>query len=205
MALLNRTRRSIARRIRGQCPRTVLVVAICLAWAASAAGASASVTASADKVKAAFLFNFAKLVQWPDEPVSEPLVFAVVADPPLAVALESTVRGRTVRGRSLRVISLEAMPPAEQAVHVLLVAPAAYESLESRSAAIASRALLVVANTREGLVCGATMAFSIENDRVRFVIDPDRAQRAGLRVSSKLLELAEIVRMPASESAGGAP
>lgn len=204
MALLNRMPRSIVRRIRGQRPRTVLVVAICLAWAASIAGASGPVSASEDKVKAAFLFNFAKLVQWPDEQASEPLVFAVVGDPTLAEALETTVRGRTVRGRSLRVLRLEAMPGADQPVHVLLVAPAAYEALASRSATTLSRALLVVADTRAGLASGATMAFSIADDRVRFVIDPDRAHRAGLRVSSKLLELAEIVRTPAGEGAGGA-
>ena len=145
-----------------------------------------------DEVKAAFLFNFVKFVQWPpsnDRP-ADVIVIGVVGREPFGDVMDSVVRGKTVNGRELVVRRLSA-DQDPRTVHMLFI-----EASEARrSADVLKRAqsggVLTVGETRQFLEEGGLVRFYVEANRLRFQIDAEGAQREGLKISSQLLSLAK--------------
>jgi hypothetical protein len=148
------------------------------------------------QVKAAFLYNFTKFIEWPADcfdSASSPIVIAILGHDPFGGELEKVVRGRTVAGRPIRLVSLEpadldAAPPPKY--HVLFV-PAGEESLLRRFAENhPSRGVLTVGETDRFAAAGGIITFVVIHDRVHFEIDRDRAAAAGVSISAQLQKLA---------------
>ncbi len=139
------------------------------------------------QVKAAFLFNFAKFVEWPG-PANGPLVIAVAGDDRLADVLQGMVRGRTFAGRSFLIRALRHIDdPA--GTHLLYIAP----SRQRDDAGMLGRthgAVLTVGETVQFLRDGGMVRLFREDQRLRFQIDAKAAAAAGLRVHAQLLSLA---------------
>jgi hypothetical protein len=139
------------------------------------------------EVKANFLVNFAKFVTWPSS--QEPLVLAVVGVDPFGPYLDAIVRGKTVNGRSIVVKRIQA-GESLNGCHVVFVS----ESESARTAEILEpmrhAPILTVGETQRFLRDGGMIRLVVEENRVRFQIDANRAEAAGLRVSSQLLSLA---------------
>ena len=139
------------------------------------------------EVKANFLVNFAKFVTWPSN--QDPLVLAVVGIDPFGPYLDTIVRGKTVNGRSIVVKRLQAGESLNGS-HVVFVS----ESESARTAEILEQMrhapVLTVGETQRFLRDGGMIRLVVEENRVRFQIDANRAEAAGLRVSSQLLSLA---------------
>ncbi len=143
-------------------------------------------------VKAAYLSKFAPFVDWPagafDSP-SAPLVICVVGADPLGGNLDRAVQGQKDREHPMTVRRLPA-PDAQAACHILFTGDAA--AAETALAGAASRPVLTV--TDAGLPVRGIIAFVRVGDNLRFDIDEERAQQAGLVISSKLLALARTVK-----------
>jgi hypothetical protein len=158
-------------------------------------GAAQAQVASESQVKAAFLYNFTKFVQWPAEAFATsqaPLVVCVPARDVPGVALES-IEGKQAQGRELRVRRVVRLDEA-RTCHVLFIP----EALEAHSAdwlrAVRLLPVLTVGESDGFAESGGVIGFVSREDRVQFEINPEAAARANLRVSSQLLRLATIVR-----------
>ena len=140
------------------------------------------------RVKAAYLFNFARFVEWPPTARSGPLTLCVAERNVFGETLAETIAGETLEGRPLatRVI-LE--PTA--GCHVLFVPRGAAAAPYLRAAQ--GTPVLTVGETAGFLETGGVANFILEGTNVRFEISQAAADRAGLRISSRLLRLA---RMP---------
>ena len=142
-----------------------------------------------DPLKAAFVFNFAKYVEWPESASGNgPLVACVASGHGLAAALLQ-FDGRMVAGRSFQVLRLSA--PAEAAgCHLVVVA----ESAVRRSAAwlrqLPAQGVLTVGDGEGFIDEGGMIGLVRSGDRLQFDINQPALQRAGLRASSQLLKLA---------------
>jgi YfiR/HmsC-like len=137
------------------------------------------------QVKAAFLFNFAKFVEWPPEAPAGPLQICVAGRNVFGDALVETVRGETINGRPLAVrVILEPEPGC----HIIFVPRGAAAAAYLRAAG--SSPSLTVGESPEFISQGGIVNFRLEGTSVRFEIDPEAAERAGLRISSRLLRLA---------------
>lgn len=165
--------------------------------------APASAPPTEHDVKAAFVFNFVKLVSWPlDDTSSDPLVITVIGDSPITTALRTSVAGKRVRQRTIVVRTAATIPGPDSPCDVLIVAASALPAFREASAVLAKRPILTVGEGRAFLDAGGVIAFRVENDRVRFSIAPANAKQTGVRISSKLLDLAEIVEpTPATREA----
>lgn len=146
-----------------------------------------------DDVKAAYLFNFTKFVEWPSgafSGTSDPLKVCVAGDEALRHAVERAVTGERVGGRPLKYVA----PPPDDAAgcHMLYLGRGATDRA-SLIATAAKHPILIVGDSPQFLQLGGAIAFVIEERRVRFDIDPAAAARAGLKVSSKLLRVARHV------------
>ena len=162
---------------------------------ACALHASAQTQASAAELEAAYLYRFLSFVEWPaerfDAPAA-PIVVAVAGAPELAAELRAAVLDRAAQNRPIMVrVLAPGEPPGEP--HVLFVGREAASRL-AELARDAMRATLLVSDVPDALARGAMIGFVESDSRLRFAVALDTAQRAGLRINSRMLAVALYVR-----------
>jgi len=156
-------------------------------------------------IKLAYLYNFAKYVEWPSDgnPGGEEgaFVIGVVGPSPFGDALAS-LRTKTVRGSPIRVQQILAVSDY-QPCHIVFFSAGSEESL---AAAVleATRAspTLTVGETKGFATNGGTLNFYKQQNKVRFELNRGAAQRAELKISSKLLRIAKFVPAPRQATRG---
>lgn len=152
---------------------------------------------SAERVKAAFLYHFSTYVDWPESAgSSDTFSIAVLGDKTVAAELERFLPGHTLQGRPMQVRRLRSLEDLD-GDEVLFIGADENRRLADHLDRVASRPLLVVTDTPDGLRDGSMINFRIVDDRVRFEISLRAARNAGLEMSSRLLSAAMSV-----ESAG---
>jgi hypothetical protein len=168
----------------------------------SAAGVELN-SSSEYQVKAAFLFNFAKYIDWPAEAMgdaSQPFNICFVGDKSISQDLQQVVSGKSIANHSIRIIQVHA-PGDSHVCHILFVASSS-SALEALYIARLGESSVLTVGEKPGFCRrGGIINFWMDADHVRFEISPKAAQRAHLRPSSKLLSLARLVEGP-SDSGG---
>lgn len=171
----------------------------CAAVVAHSQGLAASAvpppTPTADEAKAGHLHRFAGFVEWPVSSfpsADAPIVIGIVGAPGLHKELAQVVAGRLVQNRALQVVEL-AEPKQGTSVHILMVGRGASKRAGEWVAAVKGRPVLVITDLAQGLERGAALAFVESEGRVRFEASVPAAEAAGVRLSSRLLPLAERV------------
>ncbi len=176
--------------------RFALVVASSVSAILMDAGVAVSQPASVEyQVKAAFLFNFAKFVEWPRQAFARtdsPLTICLAGDP-FDGAVDRIVQGEVLDGRLLRVRRLN---PGDdlRSCQIIYVAPSEARRSEEMINAVMNAPVLTVGESDNFINDGGMIRFVKTGGRIHFQINPDAAERASLKVSSRLLRLAEIVR-----------
>ncbi len=148
------------------------------------------------QVKAAFLFNFAKFVEWPAQAfqsADSPIAICVLGPNPFGSSLDQAVEGKVVGNRKFVVRDVRDAQQANDC-HILFVSAAAWTRSQVRLGDIKQCCVLTVGEEDSFIAGGGMIDLKLENARVRVEINPDAAERARLRISSKLLSLAEIRR-----------
>lgn len=156
------------------------------------AAVPASAQAPEYDVKAAFLFNFVKFVEWPAEAFAgerAPVTICVFGEDPFGRVLDAVIQGERVGERALVVERLDSRDDFE-ACHVLFVSPSERDRMAQVLARVEGEPVLTVGDTEGFLRAGGIVNFILEGTKVRFVINQGTAERSGLRISSKLLRLA---------------
>lgn len=145
------------------------------------------------QVKAAFLYNFAKFVEWPGEAFSDgsaPLVIGVIGDDPFGGALDQAINGKTIGGRSLVVRRLK-WGQNLRSCHILFIGSSERKRLGQIIQSLKGASVLTVGDTGEFFQQGGIINFILEESRVKFEINSRMADQSRLRISSKLLALAK--------------
>jgi hypothetical protein len=144
------------------------------------------------KVKAAFLFNFTKFVEWPPESFARPdapLVIGVFGENPFGADLEAMIHNKTVNNRSLETRQFRS--PAECTnCHVLFVGAAEKGRLKEILEKLRNSSVLTVSETDGFTEAGGMINFVRDGTKFRFQINNDAAKKANLKISSKMLGLA---------------
>jgi YfiR/HmsC-like len=147
------------------------------------------------QVKAAYLFNFLKFVEWPEEAFPDPLapiVIGIAGDDPFGSALPQVVVGKTVQGRDLVIRKYRAGEDLRSS-HILFISGSEKKKVPQIVASLRGSSVLTVADFTEFLGDGGMIQLYSENNRIRFAINVDATGRAKLKISSKLLSLARVV------------
>ena len=148
------------------------------------------------KVKAAFLYNFAKLVQWPATafPKAEtPLTIGVLGQDPFGADLDKTIAGKTIEGRHLAVERFLHLQDVK-GCHLLFICASEKSQLPEILAKLRGQSVLTVGETAQFAELGGMIQLVKDHDRIRFAVNLDATKRAQLTISSKLLRLATIVK-----------
>lgn len=146
-------------------------------------------------VKAAFLYNFARFVEWPAAAFRnprDPMTLCVLGEDPFGSELDQTVDGKAVLGRQI-VVRRFATPAGLEECRILFVSSSERPRFDQILAAVGNRAVLTVGEEEAFGRSGGIISFVVRQNRVRFQIDRGAASRAGLSIGSQLLEVAETV------------
>jgi hypothetical protein len=148
------------------------------------------------ELKAAYLFNFAKFVEWPGkkgEDAGAPIVLGILGHDPFGARLDDLVRDRRINGREIVVRRFET-PAEARAVHVLFIGKDAHLSPWDALGTIRGNGVLTVGESPSFAAHGGIITFVIDDGRLAFEIDMDEADRAGIGISAQLQKLARTVR-----------
>ena len=147
-------------------------------------------------LKAVFLYNFCRFIDWPARAFGspdDPMVIGVFGENPFGRMIENTVKGETLRGRRLRV-EYYRRPSDLDRCHVLFVSASETNRADEIIAAVAGRSVVTVGETDSFLDRGGMIALTADQNRVRLRINPAALRAENLAASSKLLRVAEIKR-----------
>ena len=176
---------------------TRVLIALLGCWLGSVNSAGAEASGLKEyQLKAAFLYNFTKFVEWPAacfESTDAPIILGVAGKGPCAAELEQVVKDRAVNGRKLVVKTL-ATPGDADGVHVLFVPASEDSRLPEWLEATRVAGVLTVGESEAFARADGIIRFVIEGDKVRFEINMSPAEQAGLKISAQLLKLARTVR-----------
>jgi|SRR5450631_16647 hypothetical protein len=178
-------------------PQLRTLAAILLACSlAMPMSADADEDRAAYQVKAAFLYNFAKFVEWPAETFKNagaPIHLCVLGTTPLSWMLEETVRNKNVDGRALSVRGFSTVNLAADC-QILFVSASEQKHLRAILESTKSSDVLTVGETNSFVDEGGVVGFNLDHGRIHFDINLQAAQLQRLRISSKLLSLATSVK-----------
>jgi hypothetical protein len=147
------------------------------------------------QVKAAYVFNFLKFVQWPDDfPANAhgKWVVGIVGDSPVGDELGRLFEGKSVLGRDLQIKRFRAADSLRDC-HILFISQSEKKRLPAIFAELRGSSVLTVADTEDFVDSGGMIQLTVEGTRVRIAINVSATGRARLKVSSKMLLLAHVV------------
>ena len=146
------------------------------------------------QLKAAFIFHFAQLVEWPREATGEgnSLVLCTLGDDPFRGQLEDTVTGKQILSRMLHVRHARQLSEV-RGCQLLFISKAEGKRIPGVLAELQHLPVLTVGETDGFLDEGGMIRFCLEGNKLRFEINRSAAETSGLKLSSRLLVLAKNV------------
>ncbi len=198
---MRRTRRNrgwgtSGRRVR-QLPHRLAVVALAALLCGVDVGrvAGQGNTSSEYQVKAAFLFHFAQFVDWPPEAfkgADSPITYCTVGEDPFQGALDASLNGKKIGERAFRVQHFKQAQEMKEC-QVLFLGAAEKKSIAGELAKLKGAPVLTVGESEHFVQEGGMIGFFLEDNKVRFEINLEAAERGRLKISARLLALAKNV------------
>lgn len=177
---------------------TAVLALVCLLSLRLSVSASASDPADLPEyvIKAGFLFNFAKYVDWPADAFERPdapISIGIVGRDPFGAELERILQGKKVKDRPFTIVRFSGAADIRRC-HILFVPRTEASHLAGILEHVDGLPVLTVGEADAFTRAGGTVSVLVENDRPRLEINTDAAGRAGLTISTKLLKAATLVR-----------
>ncbi len=145
------------------------------------------------RVKAAYLLNFTRYVEWPVRTEADTVLsICVLGTDPFGKTLDATIAGRTAHGRPLRARRLQAAGEAD-GCEVVFVSAETWRQSPASLKALSRSGSLTVGESEQFARGGGVIGFVIVDETVRFVVNDEARDRAGLRISSRMLSLAAAI------------
>ena len=178
--------------------KLILLLAILFTSAVPESGVVTAQTKSPSEyqVKAEYLYNFVKFTYWPSDTFvdpRQPIAVCIFGRDPFGHNLEVALLGKSVGDRPVmlaRATQIEDLSGCQ----IVFIAGSEIGRIPNLINRLHKRPVLLVGETEGFAQLGGVIQFTVESARVHLVINTDAAARSGLKISSKLLALARIVR-----------
>lgn len=147
------------------------------------------------EIKAAFIYNFAKFVEWPpasNQAVSDSIIIGILGKDPFGYLMEKVIGGKTAGGKTILIERYESIEMARRC-HILFVSDSETPRLKQIVRQLSGQHVLTVGEMDRFARQGGMICLYMQDKRIRFRINMAATEAAQLRLSSKLLKLAEIV------------
>ena len=188
--------------------RVGILIAISCLLSTMALGSHAAGVDSSDSseylIKAGFIYNFAKLVEWPATAFAQPdspIVIGVLGDDPFGTTLDRIVADKKINGRGIAVKRLKWSRDFKsyKDCNILFVSLSEKDHLDNVVEAMRLLPILTIGDAPGFAKRGGIINFTLEDNKVRFEVNVEAAKRADLTISSRLLTLAKIVQQVAAD------
>jgi YfiR/HmsC-like len=179
-------------------PAWLGIAATLMVLLAATLDAAAPTTAGEYHLKAVFLFNFAKFVEWPPQAFGDahdPFIICLAGANPFGSFLDDEVRGQTVRGRPISIRGVS-NPRDARTCQILFVPASEHKRERGILDSLQGASVLTVGDADDFTTAGGIVQFKQIDARIHIEIVPEAAERANLRISARLLSLATLVRHP---------
>jgi hypothetical protein len=146
-------------------------------------------------IKAAYVYQFSSFIEWPPEAVPDPATpfcICVLGEDPFGPLLDA-LQHKTVQGRAVAIKRVKQIQESG-GCQTLFVSASEAPRLDKILTALGTHPILTVADLPGFAQAGGAIEFIHQGNNIRFAINLDTARRAGLKISSKLLSLATVVR-----------
>lgn len=167
-------------------------ILVCLA---TAAGAVAQSKVDEYKLKAAFVFHFAEMTDWPADAFADSrneITVCTLGTDPFDGQLENTLAGKAIGSRAIRV--RHAKQTAEvRGCQIVFLGSGDMKKMGELITQIGAAPVMTVGESEGFLQQGGMFSFCLEGNKIRFEINVAPAERSGLKISSRLLLLAKNV------------
>jgi 2-methylisocitrate lyase-like PEP mutase family enzyme len=176
--------------------RRLVLLATGLAFAANAGAQDLSSAESSEYlIKAGYIYNFAKLVEWPSSAArqGQPIVIGVLGNDAFATALHRVVDGKKIDDRPFLVKRLKNKEYKDCGCQILFIAAAESARADEIIQLQNTASVLTIAEAPDFANRGGIIALTLQDSKVRFIVNVDAATQAALTISSRLLTLATIV------------
>jgi uncharacterized protein DUF4154 len=148
------------------------------------------------EVKAAYLYNFGRFVQWPAKATAlrgDSFSICVLGEDPFGPILNATIAGETIDGKN--VVAKQISAPQQAAnCRILFISSSEDRRLKEILAELDKASVLTVGDMPQFARRGGMVQFVLDGNKVRFEVNLPSAERAGLTLSSQLLKLAVSIR-----------
>jgi hypothetical protein len=172
----------------------LLIVFFCIL-----AGSSLNVRAEEPKpdeyqMKAVFLYNFAKFIDWPEESLRDKDTFnvCILGDSPFENNFKN-LQGKAVRGKELDIKYCRTLQEITNC-DLLFICSSEKKNLPRILRSLNEKNILTIGDTKDFAEGGVMINFYIEDDKVRFEVNLDAVKRSKLQISTKLLKIARVIK-----------
>jgi hypothetical protein len=188
--------------------KVVSLIAITCLLSAMALGSHADSIDTSESseylIKAGFIYNFAKLVQWPATAFAQPdspIVIGILGDDPFGTTLDRIVADKKINGRGLIVRRIKWSKDFKDLkdCNILFVSFSEREHIDTVVDAMKWLPILTIGDAPGFARRGGIINFTLEDNKVRFEVNVEAAKHADLTISSRLLTLARIVQQVAAD------
>ena len=172
------------------------IFALILALPLAGHGQAADTQPTEYQLKAAYLYHFAQFVDWPPAAFPQPnspLIIGVLGENPFGKDLPHTVEGKVLSNHPLVVQEYHSLAEMTNNCHILFISSSEKKRLPEIFAALKSTSVLTVSEVDHFTENGGMVNFVLKSDRIRFQINEGTVEKAGLKMSFKLLSLASEV------------
>jgi len=183
----------------------IVALSVSLGWTPAAfAQAPNSSDSSEYLIKAGFIFNFAKFVEWPATAFAQPdspIVIGILGTDPFGAIIDQIVQNKKIGARGFVVKRLKWSTDIKELrdCKILFVSASEKVHMDDVVQAVKGQPILTVGEMPGFAERGGMIRFTVEDNRVRFEVNVEAAHQAELTISSRLLTLARIIQQPAVE------
>ena len=147
------------------------------------------------QLKAAFIFNFIKFAEWPEEALGDsalPIIIGVLGDNPFGDSF-GIIENKSAKGRELFIKQFKTVQEVDTC-HILFISSSEQKKYKQIFDVLKSSSILTVGETDDFTQQGGIISLIVNKNRIRFEINLDAVEDSEIRLSSQLLKLAMVVR-----------
>jgi YfiR/HmsC-like len=183
----------------------IVALSVSLSWAPEAVAQASDSDSSEYLIKAGFIYNFAKFVEWPSTAFAQPdspIVIGILGTDPFGSLIDQIVENKKIGSRGFVVKRLKWGTDLKELrdCKILFVGDSERAHIDELVQIVKSLPILTVGETPRFAERGGVIRFVLEDNRVRFEINVDAARQADLTISSRLLTLARIIQQAATDA-----
>lgn len=170
----------------------ILLPCVFLSISMSGEALAAPTIAKEYQIKAAFLYNLANFVRWPNEALpttNDIFTVCIIGDDPFQSVLDITFDDVQAQGHALKALRIDKIP-SQRLCHILFISGSEQGRVKEILKAVAEKPVLTVADMDHFICNGGMIQFFTRYSKIRLAISNDKLKKIGLRADANLLRLA---------------